>query len=114
MDLGSGEGRESFGAPLLRVFSQTRLRGQTCQHLQEKAIQVVIGRRAKIRAATVPTPLSSVVPAWQSILEPVDSLFKQAAHHRIFGFDVQVIKTDEPGHETLQEPPNRPARDLPA
>src|SRR5467141_404366 len=112
IDFGSAQRRESLGAPLLRVFSQTRLPGQARQHLQKKAIQVVISRRTQIRAATIPAPLASVVPAWQSILEPVNSLFKQAAHHRIFGFDIQVIKTDERGHETVENARNRAAGNL--
>src|ERR1700687_3429478 len=112
IDFGSVQCRESLGAPLLRVFSQARLPGQAREHLQKEAIQFVIGGRTQIRAATVPAPLASVVPVRQSILQPVNSLFKQTAHHRISSFDIQVIKTDKRGHETVENARNRSARNL--
>src|SRR5260370_16662599 len=112
IDFGSVQCRASLGAPLLSVFSQARLAGQAREHLQKEAIQGVIGGRTQIRAATVPAPLASVVPARQSILEPVNSLFKQTAHHRISSFDIQFIKTDKRGHETVENARNRSARNL--
>src|SRR5271170_1755994 len=52
INLRSVQRRELLGAPSLCVFSQTRLLRQASQHLEKKAIQVVIGRRTQIRLTT--------------------------------------------------------------
>ena len=69
----------------------------------------MISRRAEIRAV-IPTPLAAVVPAWKRILEPGNSLAKQAAHDGIVGLEMQVLRTDQRSEEAVENARGRPTR----
>ena len=61
----------------------------------------MVSRRAEIRPV-IPAPLAAVVPAWKRILEPGNSLAKQAGHDGIVGLEMQVIKTYQRSEEAVE------------